>query len=189
MIRSSRSNCKTAKSTTTKIETTRRTATETTPSSNHTSTPDHLSNSGNKSLLENEQKDIDYLIKKVRYLEGKITVTQWDNSLLEAKSDCQEQYSRCPCLVIRKMNEPGDDESDLDKFTETLARESNINKDVVIKNIDKTHTIGKIDEKGLQCRIVKFTSDSFKKKYLKNTRKTKKTTEDQKKNNNQSMLK
>ena len=53
------------------------------------------------------------------------------------------------CLVISGMNEPGGDENYLDKFAETLARESGINKDIVIKNTYKTHPIGKIDEKGL----------------------------------------
>ena len=35
------------------------------------------------------------------------------------------------------MNEPGDDENDLDKVAEALAKESDINKDIVIKNIEK----------------------------------------------------
>ena len=66
MTRSSRSNCKTAKSTPIKIETTKRTASNTTPSNNHTSSPKQFSNSSNKSLLEKQQKDIDYLMKKGR---------------------------------------------------------------------------------------------------------------------------
>ena len=86
-----RSNCKTAKSTPTKMKTTERTATETTPSNNRTYSPNRLSNSNNKSLLVKQQKDIDYLVKKVKYFEGKISelegclfVTQRFNSLLEA---------------------------------------------------------------------------------------------------------
>ena len=80
------------------------------------------------------------------------------------------------------MNEPADDENDLDKVAETLARESDISKDIIIKNIDKTHPIGKTDEKGLQRRIVKFTSDSFKEKvYKKQKKKSLKTK--RKKNN------
>ena len=39
------------------------------------------------------------------------------------------------------MSEPGDNENNLDKVAETLARESNINKYIIIKNIDKTHHI------------------------------------------------
>ena len=66
MTRSSRGNCKTAKSTPTK-----RTTTEISPSNNHSSSPKHLSSSSDKSLLEKEQKDIAYLIKKARYLEDK----------------------------------------------------------------------------------------------------------------------
>ena len=69
------------------------------------------------------------------------------------------------------MNKPADDENDLDKVAETLARESNISKDIIIKYIDKTHPIGKTDEKGLQCRIVKLTSDSFKEKVFKKQKK------------------
>ena len=69
---------------------------------------------------------------------------------------------------------PGDDENDLDKVAKTLARERDINKDIVIKNIDKTHPIGKIGEYGLQCKIVKFTSDSFKEKVFKTHKENKK---------------
>ena len=83
------------------------------------------------------------------------------------------------------MNEPGDDRNDLDKVAETLARESNISKDI-IKNVNKTYPISKTDEKGLQHRIVKFTSDSFKGKVFK--KQDKKIIENQKKKN-QSMLK
>ena len=95
--------------------------------------------------------------------------------MLEVKIDCQEQYSRRPCLVISGMNEPGDDENDLDKVSETLTLESEIRKDIIIKNIDKTHPIGKTDEKGLQRRMVKFTSDSFKEKVFKKHKKNKKS--------------
>ena len=49
-------------------------------------------------------------------------------------------------------------QNNLDKVAKTLARESDINKDIVIKNIDKTHPISKIDEKDLQHTIVKFTT-------------------------------
>ena len=84
------------------------------------------------------------------------------------------------------MNEPGDDRNDLDKVAETLARESNISKDIIIKNVNKTYPISKTDEKGLQHRIVKFTSDSFKGKVFK--KQEKKIIENQKKKN-QSMLK
>ena len=72
------------------------------------------------------------------------------------------------------MNEPGDNENDLDKVAEALAKESDINKDIVIKNIEKTHPIGKIDKKGLRRRIVKFTSDCFKEKVFKKHKKNKK---------------
>ena len=90
-------------------------------------------------IKEGQQKGTDYLKKKVRYLEGKISelgclfVTQPVNSLLEAAIDYQEKYSRPPYVVIIKMNEPGDDENNLDKVAETLARESSIQKDIVKK--------------------------------------------------------
>ena len=89
------------------------------------------------------------------------------------------------------MNEPDDDKNDLDKVAETLARESDINKDIVIRNIGKTHTFGKIDKNGLQRRIVKFTTDSFKEKVFKKHKKnkTKKSFKIKRKRNNQSMLK
>ena len=69
------------------------------------------------------------------------------------------------------MNKPADNENNLDKVAETLARESNISKGIIIKNIDKTHLISKTDEKGLQRRIVKFTSDSFKEQVFKKHKK------------------
>ena len=89
------------------------------------------------------------------------------------------------------MNEPDHDKNDLDKVAETLARESDINKDIVIRNIGKTHTFGKIDKNGLQRRIVKFTTDSFKEKVFKKHKKnkTKKSFKIKRKRNNQSMLK
>ena len=77
------------------------------------------------------------------------------------------------------MNEPGDDKNDLDKLAETLARESDINKDIVFKNNDKTHPISKIEEKDLQRRIVKFTSNSFKEKAFKKYKKTPKEIKNQ----------
>ena len=71
------------------------------------------------------------------------------------------------------MNEPDDKKNDLDNVAETLARVSDIKKDIVIKNIDKTHTFGKIDKNGPQRRIVKFTTDSFKEKVFKKHKKNK----------------
>ena len=65
------SNSNTSKLTPTKMDT-KRITTETTPSSNHTS-PNQLSNSSKKNLFDKQHKDIDYLVKKVRYLEGKIS--------------------------------------------------------------------------------------------------------------------
>ena len=69
------------------------------------------------------------------------------------------------------MNEPDDDENNFNKVAETLARESDINSDIVIKKIDQTHPIGKINNKELQRKIVNFTSDSFKEKVFKKHKK------------------
>ena len=69
------------------------------------------------------------------------------------------------------MNKPADIKNNLDKVARTLARESNISKGIIIKNIDKTHPISKTDEKRLQRRIVKFTSDSFKEQVFKEHKK------------------
>ena len=80
------------------------------------------------------------------------------------------------------MNKPGDDEDDLHKVAETLAKENNITKDIIIKNIDKTHPISKTDKKDVQHRIVKFTSDSFEEKlFKKHEENKKKIIEDQEK--------
>ena len=78
-------------------------------------------------------------------------------------------------MVISGMNKSGDDENNLGEVAETLAGESDINKDISIKNIDKTHPIGKIGKKDLQCRIIKFTSYSFKEKVFKKQKKNKRT--------------
>ena len=40
---------------------------------------------------------------------------------LEAKIDCQEQYSGQPCLMINGMNKSGDKENDFQNVAETLA--------------------------------------------------------------------
>ena len=39
------------------------------------------------------------------------------------------------------MNELGDNENDSHKVAETLARESHTSKDIIIKNINKTHFV------------------------------------------------
>ena len=53
------------------METTKKTTTETTPSNNHTS-PNQLSNSSDKRILETQQ-GYRFPDKIVRYLEGKIS--------------------------------------------------------------------------------------------------------------------
>ena len=135
MTRLSRGNYKTAKSTPTKTETTKRTTTETTLSNNNHTSPYQLSINSKKKLFEKQQEDIDYLVKKVRCLDGKISelgcffVTQQVNSLLEEKIDCQEQYSWLLWLAISRMKEPGDKKNNSNEVAKTLARESDNTKD------------------------------------------------------------
>ena len=63
MTRSSRSTYKTSKSTPTKMDTPKKTTTETTPSSNHTS-PYHLSKSRDKRILETQTEGYRFPDKK-----------------------------------------------------------------------------------------------------------------------------
>ena len=118
--------------------------------------------------MEEQQRAIAYLKRKVELLEGKIFqlegqvhISQTVNTLLEAKIDDQEQYSRRPCLVISRLAQPGE-EDELQKVATTIEDETGITRNTVIRNIDKTHPIGQADENGKQKRIVKLTSDSFK---------------------------
>ena len=98
---------------------------------------------------------------KIFQLEGQVHISQTVNTLLEAKFDDQEQYSRRPCLVISGLARLGE-EDELQKVATTIEDETGITRNTVIRNIDKTHPIGQADENGKQKRIVKFTSDSFK---------------------------
>ena len=54
-----------------------------------------------------------------------------------------------------------EDDRDVDNVA-TLEKETGINKDVILNNIDKSHPIGPV-ENGKQLRIVKFRSDNFEK--------------------------
>ena len=112
--------------------------------------------------LEEQQKSIDYLRKKVELLEGKISelesqihITQTVNSLLQTKIDNQEQYSRRPCLVIKGLGEPGD-EDEIQKIAATIEEEASISRNTAIKNLDRTHPISQVDDAGNQkknCEI------------------------------------
>ena len=119
-------------------------------------------------ILEEQQKAIAYLKRKVELLEGKIFelegqihIAQTVNTLLEAKIDDQEQYSRPLCLVISGLAEPGE-EDELQKIATTIEDKTGIAGNTVIRNIDKALPIGQAHENGKQKRIVKLTSDSFK---------------------------
>ena len=119
-------------------------------------------------ILEEQQKAIAYLKRKVELLEGKIFelegqihIAQTVSTLLKVKIDDQEQYSRRPCLVISGLAEPGE-EDELQKVANTIEDEAGIARNIVIRNISKAHPIEQADENGKQKRIVNFTSDSFK---------------------------
>ena len=86
-------------------------------------------------------------------------MTQRVNRHLENMIDLQEQYSRSSCLVVNGMKEPGaEDSRDVDNIAATLEKETGIDKDIILTNIDKEHPIGRM-ENGKQLRIVKFRSD------------------------------
>ena len=75
----------------------------------------------NKNLIEDQQKVIDKLIKRISTLEGnfyklegRLLITQAVNHHLELMVDSQDQYSRRQWLVINGMTEP-ENESDNEK--------------------------------------------------------------------------
>ena len=97
---------------------------------------------------------------RISELESQIDITQTVISLLQMKIDNQEQYSRRPCLVINGLEELGD-EDEIQKIAVTIEEETGISRNTVIKNLNKTHPIGQVDDAGKRKRIVKFISDSF----------------------------
>ena len=54
-----------------------------------------------------------------------------------------------------------EDDRDLDNIAATLEKETGVDKDIILTNIDKAHPIRHI-ENGKQLRIVKFRCDHFK---------------------------
>ena len=72
-----------------------------------------------KNIIEDQQKNIDKLMKRIiplegkfHELEGRLLITQKVNRHLESMIDSQAQYSRRPCLVINGMAEPGNESDD-----------------------------------------------------------------------------
>ena len=113
-------------------------------------------------------QEIHALETKVYEFEGRINVTQSVNSHLQNMVDVQEQYSLRSCLVINGMVKPGheegaDNSDNVRQVIKTLERECRISQNVIKNNLDKMHPIGYPDEYGKQLRIVKFTTDIFKK--------------------------
>ena len=97
---------------------------------------------------------------RISELESQIGITQTVISFFQTKIDNQEQYSRRPCLVINGLEELGD-EDEIQKIAVTIEEETGISRNTVIKNLNKTHPIGQVDDAGKRKRIVKFISDSF----------------------------
>ena len=119
-------------------------------------------------ILEEQQNATTYFKRKVELLQGKIFelegqihIAQTGNTLPETKIDDQKQYLQRPCLVIRGLAEPWE-EDELQKVATTIEDETGIVRNTVIRNINKTHPIGQANENGKQKRIVKFNLDSFK---------------------------
>ena len=85
--------------------------------------------------------------------------------------------------MINGIAEPGNESDDEKLILSRLKEETGIDEDVIEQNIDKIHPIGQ-PEDGKQCRIVKFTSDSFKERlFMKNKQRKKAYIEKQEKAN------
>ena len=109
----------------------------------------------NIAALSNEELilKINALERRVDILESQLLITQNVNKYLQSKIGDQEQYSRCPCLVVNGMKKPGnedDENNDFEALIETLAKESNIREDTIRENVDKIHPLGKPDSDGHQ---------------------------------------
>ena len=85
----------------------------------------------------------------------------------------QVQYSRQQCLVIIRITKAGNESDDEKLILFRLKKETRIDEDVIRQNIDKSHSTSQ-PEDGKQRRIVKFTSDSFKKRVFMNHKQRKK---------------
>ena len=81
-----------------------------------TAKADECLSTEDKHFIEDHQKTIDKLMKRIiilerkfHELEGRLLITQTINCHLESMIDSQAQYSRRPCLVINGMAEPGNE--------------------------------------------------------------------------------
>ena len=125
-------------------------------------------------MIASIQEKIHALEAKLYELEGHINMTQTLNSHLQNMVDAQEQYSRRSCLVINDIAKSGheegaDNSEDVRQIIRTLERECGITQDVIKNNLDKMQPIGRPCEYGKHFRIVKFTTESFKRRCLENT--------------------
>ena len=74
---------------------------------------------------------------------------------LEKKMESQEEYSRRICILIHRLREEMDESTD-DKVLKLFREE--LNEDVLLADLDKTHRIGKKSDSSSKPRpvIVKF---------------------------------
>ena len=84
------------------------------------STDDKQEKVNGDGILEEQQKTISYLKRKVGLL---------------------EEYSQWPCLFISGLVKPGE-EDELQKVATTIENETGIVRNAIIRNIDKAHPIG-----------------------------------------------
>ena len=75
-----------------------------------------------------------------------------------------------------------EDDRDMDNIVATSGKETGIDKDIILANVDKVNSIGRV-ENGKQLRIVKFTSDHFKEDYKKHKQRKKDNATKRNKNN------
>lgn len=129
-----------------------------------------------KLIVARQQKDIDFLLRKVALLEGNqcrqladIAIAQHMSKVLSENLDDLQQYSKRSCVVVDGIPLPPLDRqsdpkiNDLleDEIRTMLSNELDIAPSKIATEFDKAHRIGPIDDNGNQAVIVKFKSHSF----------------------------
>ena len=105
--------------------------------------------------------------KRMKQLEGQLSVSHHVTHVLKTKLDDQEAYSRRPCLVVAGVDKSIPEGRSLtDEIAEILAQ-TGIQEDEINNNIDKLHEIGNNNRNSTQSIIVKFKRHSFKEKIYK----------------------
>ena len=100
--------------------------------------------------------------------------------------DSKAVYSRRTYLKINGIAEPGNESDDEKLVASRLKKETRIDEDVFQQNIDKIYSISEPEDEK-QRRIVKFTSDSFKKRVFMKHKQWKKTYIEKQKKANKSV--